>query len=1261
MAARFGRDSALVVGLFLLGVVACVTVLVATLDVGKAKGSPSAPTFLGEVAAAEVPGGFVQSEAGPNDIAVDKSDDRYVTSQNRVVKFSPYGAFILSFGKEVDRTKVGLRQEDEAKSEPVTVTTEQENICTAASGDDCSGEGGQGSAADQFSRAAGVSVEQASGDVYVEDRFNSRVQKFDSSGHFLRMFGLDVNKVKAEAVKVKEAKAETPTATELAEANLCVAGEACQQGKQGSGEGAFTSDEWLSGAKVVAVGGPVGKEVVFVGGEARIQVFNGQGGFVRQLSLASISATAKVKAITADSAGDVFFVDQGVAGVREAVPNGGGELELSATRFDESSTGVQAVAVDGAGKLYAGDGSPSFRVLVYEVGKPAEAPTQFAGSEPGELTETTGIAVDGAGTVNVASRALHGYKFYGSLAAMEGVYGQPPSLKPAVSFEAVRAGVESSSATIEAEINPELRETTYQVEYGSEPCSLDGCTKVPVSPVSLGSITKTGHQVSVGLIGLQTGTLYHYRLIVKNAAGATERREQVFHIGVSQSVGSVGLPDGRLYEEVTPPDKFGNEVVSNRPAFVAPDGQAVEFGASGAMSDQSSSNTFFAQAVSERTSKGWATRGAMPMPASGQNEPEENLGTNATINWVVPSEHLTHLLFNTSGDAAYLGLPDETKLGNNLFLEGSDPFAEPEWVGRSLIEGSPAGTESSGFFSELSVAGTSPDMKTIYFSYEGTLFPGASHLYEYREGVLSDAGSLPGGETGSGKAAPAAQPLQRHGSTSDPAVISPAAYDNQVSSDGSRIFFTRNNAAGKLELYVHLTPSDGSQSTELVSQSQLPGHMGEPAPDGPLAVPSTQWRSFFTTGLIIQEQENDLNPPYYAYATPDGSHVFFESVDQLTASAPNDKTTKTYEFDLETSTLEYLPALTGSIVSVSKDGSSLIFENTAATPFVLERWTTGPGGGVTPIAQMPPVSKNDCHEVLCVGPAYMSSDGKVLVFSTESPIAGFNDGGTHHEINGNNQPVLTSSIPNREIFRYDAKSGQLSCVSCPPKGMSPSGNAVMSNLAEYYNVPTDSLWYDVDTPGRAISSDGSRVFFQTQEALMPQDINGTIDVYEWENGKVYLISSGSDSDPSLLVGTSESSGDVFFTTSEGIAPGDTDGSNDIYDARIPRPGDSPPEPAPCEGAVCQGPPSVPQLLGVPASEAFNGAGNVTPTPTPSHVGGKSLTRAQRLARALKACRRDKRVRKRKRCEGQARRKYGASVAGARSSAKQARHHNGRGK
>jgi hypothetical protein len=68
----------------------------------------------------------------------------------------------------------------------------------------------------------------------------------------------------------------------------------------------------------------------------------------------------------------------------------------------------------------------------------------------------------------------------------------------------------------------------------------------------------------------------------------------------------------------------------------------------------------------------------------------------------------------------------------------------------------------------------------------------------------------------------------------------------------------------------------------------------------------------------------------------------------------------------------------------------------------------------------------------------------------------------------------------------------------------------------------------------------------------------------------------------------------------------------------------------------------PSIYGAPSSATFSGAGNITPVPVGSSKAkakAKSLTRAQKLARALKACEKKPKG-KRAVCEKQARRSYG---------------------
>ena len=177
-------------------------------------------------------------------------------------------------------------------------------------------------------------------------------------------------------------------------------------------------------------------------------------------------------------------------------------------------------------------------------------------------------------------------------------------------------------------------------------------------------------------------------------------------------------------------------------------------------------------------------------------------------------------------------------------------------------------------------------------------------------------------------------------------------------------------------------------------------------------------------------------------------------------------------------------------------------------------------------------------------------------------------------------------------------------------------------------------------------SDGGRLFFNSDDALVPLDVNGTWDVYEFEplgvgsctketssggseyvpaeNGCVGLISSGESPEESAFLDASVSGGDVFFLTTAQLVPQDTDTAYDVYDAHecttaepcFPAPVEQPPA---CVTAdACRAAPTAqPEIFGAPASATFSGAGNVTPA-APKALTAAQL-RAQELSKALSTC------------------------------------------
>jgi hypothetical protein len=160
-------------------------------------------------------------------------------------------------------------------------------------------------------------------------------------------------------------------------------------------------------------------------------------------------------------------------------------------------------------------------------------------------------------------------------------------------------------------------------------------------------------------------------------------------------------------------------------------------------------------------------------------------------------------------------------------------------------------------------------------------------------------------------------------------------------------------------------------------------------------------------------------------------------------------------------------------------------------------------------------------------------------------------------------------------------------------------------------------------------SDSGRLFFHSNEALVPQDVNGVMDVYQFEPegegdcarqsvtfaelsaGCVGLISSGGSAEESVFMDASANGNDVFFLTAARLRPEDFDNSLDMYDAQVctsgspclPVPAAGPP---PCvTGDGCKPSPSPqPSVFGPAPSATFSGAGNVI-APTPTVVKAKS--------------------------------------------------------
>jgi hypothetical protein len=377
---------------------------------------------------------------------------------------------------------------------------------------------------------------------------------------------------------------------------------------------------------------------------------------------------------------------------------------------------------------------------------------------------------------------------------------------------------------------------------------------------------------------------------------------------------------------------------------------------------------------------------------------------------------------------------------------------------------------------------------------------------------------------------------------------------------------------------------------------------------------------------------NGLAAASFAGMARDGSRVFFTTTQQL-VNGDTDQTTDLYECDIPPGTpapvgtanpcaslSEVSGGATGAnvqnVVKVSEDGSRVYFVAQAALAsnlgtndaaavagdnnlYVWEKDAAHPAGQTTFVAKLE-INDLGFHP-------QTTADGRYLVFITP------------------NRLLPSDTDEAADVYRYDAQTGVLLRLSTDTNGS--GGNEPGAFVTLVYPE-------QAHRSHPAMTDDASAVVFETSEALSPADTDGTTDVYEWHDGQVSLISNGGGE----TVGISGSGRDIFFLTNQPLTAGDSGTEADIYDARVEG-GFLVTTAAPCSGEACQGPPALaPQPPGTSASAAFNGPGSPPAAETPP-ANPKPKTTAQKLAKALKACKAKHNKKKRSACEKRARNTY----------------------
>jgi len=181
-----------------------------------------------------------------------------------------------------------------------------------------------------------------------------------------------------------------------------------------------------------------------------------------------------------------------------------------------------------------------------------------------------------------------------------------------------------------------------------------------------------------------------------------------------------------------------------------------------------------------------------------------------------------------------------------------------------------------------------------------------------------------------------------------------------------------------------------------------------------------------------------------------------------------------------------------------------------------------------------------------------------------------------------------------QVYRFDADTGELDCVSCPGDGTPATG---LSSIQAKTYVADNRF----AIRRGAISADGRRVFFTSANALVPNDVNRQPDAYEWQDGEAHLLGSGSDRVGTAFAYASADGDTAFIYSTENLVPQDVDnGVNDLYAVRVDGGFLAPEQAAPCTSG-CQGPLPVLEPLQTPGTVSFTGPDDVDDAAQPPVV------------------------------------------------------------
>jgi hypothetical protein len=543
-------------------------------------------------------------------------------------------------------------------------------------------------------------------------------------------------------------------------------------------------------------------------------------------------------------------------------------------------------------------------------------------------------------------------------------------------------------------------------------------------------------------------------------------------VGEDRTFTTSGAAPARVYEQVSPSNKEGGLIQTAVGFQTAADGSEIAYQFSQAPADASGA-VLFSRVLSRRSSTGWLDWQPLDPPIKTETTITETV-THAV------SPDFTHTMVVSNRVLA----PGAIDGGGNIYIQDLDT-GEYTFVGGA--PGASAFRLMSGIQTENMYLAGASDFSWIVFlspaSLQSEAPPTAMYRWSATEGLALQSSS-----TASVQLPDAGNELT----------------SRYVSDDGN-------------VMYYDLQDGDGAVYRHDLGGATTPISVAEAESDYP-------------EGMVVSAKLDGISR--------DGRYAIIRTQGRLTAdNPPTFSNAWLYRVDSQSGDIELIGQPSnlspGDVYAVGDDAKTVHFHYEKGGS---RSWREGVTHAFT---------ASELNHSISSGPQrFASPNGRYLAYV---------------------DPIIPT------VHLYDAEAQTDVCVSCPPGG---------GLGARDYGLPFGTRTVSNRTP-EIVNNEGE-MYFDTSYPLVAEDHNATRDVYQYHEGQLTLISPGDGPYVARFADATPDGSDVFFTTDEALVPGDVDRGVDVYDARIgggfPETGTTTSE---CEGEACLSPIGRPPDLDTP--------------------------------------------------------------------------------